>query len=185
MHVLQKDVDALVALAGNIAEEIVRKGTAGALKEFRAELHRPRRLQNWLERQAVQRLLSPPPSPNPGGASSVDDAGGTGRHGEASRDDAPGDSPDDSIGRAGPLYTEAQFRLLFDPDERGWLNRSLLLVAVIERLHKLGWRPEDGVELAADVAAERDSDFVSESDSGDGGLPLSAEDAHYMEGTLT
>jgi hypothetical protein len=184
MHVLQKDVDALVALARNIAKEIADENSAGALRGFRAELHRPRRLQNWLERRAVQRLLK---SLDPeAGTDARTDAGGgtdgsTGRDAErdAERDASADGDGDGSAGSGspGPLYTQAQFRLLFDPDERGWLNRSLLLVAVIEELHRLGWRPEDGAELAEAVAAE--------SDGGGDGPPLSAEDTEYLEGTLT
>lgn len=70
-------------------------------------------------------------------------------------------------GADGPLVTTGQFRLLFDPDGQGWLYRQLLLVAVLERLHEQGWRPDDADELARDIeeedetAAARDEAYVN------------------------
>lgn len=55
----------------------------------------------------------------------------------------------------GPLITERQFRLLFDPEvEQAWLHRELLVVSVVQRLHELGFKPEDGAEVAAEMAEE-------------------------------
>ena len=49
----------------------------------------------------------------------------------------------------GPLVNTAQFRLLFDPDVAdGWLHRSLLTFAVLERLCLDGWEPPDGKDVA-------------------------------------
>jgi hypothetical protein len=54
-------------------------------------------------------------------------------------------------GEAGPLVTTRGYELLFSPgvDSQAWFHRELLLIAVIEDLHRRGWRPED-----ADRAAE-------------------------------
>ncbi|MGJ6965160.1 hypothetical protein ACSDR0_24940 [Streptosporangium sp. G11] len=55
----------------------------------------------------------------------------------------------------GPLVTEEQFRLLFDPEvEQSWLHRQLLVVSVVQRLHELGFKPEDRAEVAAAMADE-------------------------------
>ncbi|MEU9885861.1 hypothetical protein [Sphaerisporangium sp. NPDC051011] len=57
----------------------------------------------------------------------------------------------------GPLITENQFRLLFDPEvEQAWFHRQLLVVSVVQRLHELGFKPEDRAEVAAALAAEED-----------------------------
>lgn len=56
---------------------------------------------------------------------------------------------------AGPLITEEQFRLLFDPEvEQAWFHRQLLVVSVVQRLHEQGFRPADRAEIAAELAAE-------------------------------
>ena len=58
-------------------------------------------------------------------------------------------------GLDGPLVTEHQFRLLFDPDvDQAWLHRQLLLVSVVERLHELDFTPADRGEVAAAMAAD-------------------------------
>lgn len=55
----------------------------------------------------------------------------------------------------GPLVTEEQFRLLFDPEvEQSWLHRQLLVVSVVQRLHELGFKPGDRAEVAAAMADE-------------------------------
>jgi hypothetical protein len=47
----------------------------------------------------------------------------------------------------GPLVTENQFRLLFDPEiEQAWFHRQLLIVSVVEHLHRLGFAPADRAE---------------------------------------
>lgn len=57
----------------------------------------------------------------------------------------------------GPLITENQFRLLFDPEvEQAWFHRQLLIVSVVQRLHELGFKPEDRAEVVAALAAEDD-----------------------------
>lgn len=57
----------------------------------------------------------------------------------------------------GPLITENRFRLLFDPEvEQAWLHRQLLVVAVVQRLHELGFTPGDRAEVAAMTAEERE-----------------------------
>jgi hypothetical protein len=45
--------------------------------------------------------------------------------------------------RDGPFVTPEQWRLLFDPDERSWLHQDLLFIAVLEQLHRRGWRADD------------------------------------------
>lgn len=47
-----------------------------------------------------------------------------------------------------PLVSKRQFLLLFDPDTDAWLHRELLMVSVVEELHRLGWRPNNPDELA-------------------------------------
>ncbi|GII76646.1 hypothetical protein Sru01_16280 [Sphaerisporangium rufum] len=55
----------------------------------------------------------------------------------------------------GPLITEEQFRLLFDPEvEHAWFHRQLLTVSVVQRLHELDFRPADGAEVAAALKDE-------------------------------
>ncbi|WP_157180450.1 hypothetical protein [Protofrankia coriariae] len=49
------------------------------------------------------------------------------------------DLPTDATG---PFITVPQTRLLFDPDHQTRLHRQLLLVAVLEHLHEMGWHPE-------------------------------------------
>lgn len=46
---------------------------------------------------------------------------------------------------AGPLVTTRGYELLFAPDVDGqaWFHRELLLIAVLEELHRRGWRPVD------------------------------------------
>lgn len=62
---------------------------------------------------------------------------------------------DPSKGVKGPLITESQFRLLFDPEvEQSWLHREVFVVAVVQRLHELGFAPADGAEVAAEMAEE-------------------------------
>lgn len=50
---------------------------------------------------------------------------------------------------AGPLVTTRGYELLFNPglDGQAWFHRELLLIAVIEDLHRRGWKP-DGAEEA-------------------------------------
>ncbi|MDX3099967.1 hypothetical protein [Nonomuraea angiospora] len=55
----------------------------------------------------------------------------------------------------GPLISESQFRLLFDPEvEQAWFHRQLLVVTVVQRLHELGFAPADRAEVAAAIADE-------------------------------
>ncbi|MFI0425024.1 hypothetical protein [Spongiactinospora sp. 9N601] len=68
----------------------------------------------------------------------------------------------------GPLVTDDQFRLLFDPEvENAWFHRQLLFVSVVQRLHELGFKPADGERIAAAMADE---------------VPDYPEDAGYMKG---
>ncbi|WP_066946586.1 hypothetical protein [Microtetraspora fusca] len=58
-------------------------------------------------------------------------------------------------GISGPLVSESQFRLLFDPEvEQAWFHRQLLIVSVVQRLHELGFKPVDRAEVAAAMADE-------------------------------
>ncbi|GGO71122.1 hypothetical protein [Nonomuraea cavernae] len=62
---------------------------------------------------------------------------------------------DQDSGIDGPLITEHQFRLLFDPEvEQAWFHRQLLIVAALQRLHELGFKPADRAEVAAAMADE-------------------------------
>ncbi|MEV0971069.1 hypothetical protein [Microtetraspora glauca] len=62
---------------------------------------------------------------------------------------------DQDSGIGGPLITENQFRLLFDPEvEQAWFHRQLLIVSVVQRLHELGFTPADRAEVAAAMADE-------------------------------
>jgi hypothetical protein len=56
----------------------------------------------------------------------------------------------------GPLVTTRGMELLFDPgpDVQAWFNRQMLLVAVLEQLHRTGWRPVDGEKVAEEMAEE-------------------------------
>lgn len=71
----------------------------------------------------------------------------------------------------GPLITDDQFRLLFDPEvEQAWLHRQLLVVSVVQRLHELGFKPEDRAEVAAAMADEdkehpEDVDYINGKES--------------------
>jgi hypothetical protein len=55
-------------------------------------------------------------------------------------------------GADGPFVTGEQFRLLFEPGGQGWFHQQLLLVAVLEQLHVLGWRPDDAGQVADELA---------------------------------
>ncbi|WP_214104947.1 hypothetical protein [Acrocarpospora catenulata] len=62
----------------------------------------------------------------------------------------------------GPLITDDQFRLLFDPEvEQAWFHRQLLVVSVVRRLHELGFTPADRAQVAADLAAEDNDEDVA------------------------
>ncbi|GAA5075671.1 hypothetical protein GCM10023259_078420 [Thermocatellispora tengchongensis] len=73
---------------------------------------------------------------------------------------------DPAVESESPLITERQFRLLFDPEvEQAWFHRQVLAVAVVQRLHELGFRPADRAEVAAAMAEEdaehpEDAEFV-------------------------
>lgn len=70
----------------------------------------------------------------------------------------------------GPLVTERAFTLLFGPggDNPAWFHRDLLLVGVLEELHRLGWRGEGGIQ--DDEIDEMDQKFLTdEGDEGENG----------------
>jgi hypothetical protein len=69
-----------------------------------------------------------------------------------------------------PLLGTRAFELLFDgsPDNQAWFHRQVLFIAVLEELHRLGWRPQDAAEVAREIA-EQESE-------------LSAEDSKLLEG---
>ncbi|WP_063843165.1 hypothetical protein [Sphaerimonospora mesophila] len=57
----------------------------------------------------------------------------------------------------GPLITDDQFRLLFDPEvEQAWFHRQLMVVSVVRQLHERGFAPADRAEVVADLAAEEE-----------------------------
>ncbi|SDG62450.1 hypothetical protein SAMN05421505_10611 [Sinosporangium album] len=69
----------------------------------------------------------------------------------------------------GPLISEAQFRMLFDPEEeQAWLHRELLIVALSQYLHELEFDPTDRAEVAAEIADEddhpEDNEFIEGED---------------------
>jgi hypothetical protein len=68
-------------------------------------------------------------------------------------------------GQDGPLLTTRGYELLFDPgqDSRAWFHRELFLIAVLDRLHRVGWRPGDADE-AADALDEDEDAAVDETD---------------------
>jgi len=62
-------------------------------------------------------------------------------------------------GRDGPFVTPEQWRLLFDPDERGWLHQDLLFISVLAQLHRRGWRADD-----AGARDDLDDDLIARED---------------------
>ena len=64
----------------------------------------------------------------------------------------------DNTASTDPFVTMRQFRLLFDPDRSSWLHRQLLVVGVLEELHRVGWLPDDGEAAEADA----DSDIAED-----------------------
>ncbi len=69
-----------------------------------------------------------------------------------------------------PLLGSRAFQLLFDTgsDNRAWFHRQLLFVAVLEELHRLGWRPADGAAVAKEITEEDQ--------------PLGEDDTKYLQG---
>jgi hypothetical protein len=74
-------------------------------------------------------------------------------------------------GQEGPLLTTRGFGLLFDPDydNQAWFHRQMFLVAVVEELHGLGWKPlssDEGEQTAQDLPelnddpGQEDNDFA-------------------------
>ncbi|MFY1686180.1 hypothetical protein ACN265_32170 [Micromonospora sp. WMMD730] len=65
---------------------------------------------------------------------------------------------------AGALVTTRGYELLFDPgaDSNAWFHREVFLIAVLEELHRLRWRPSD----AAKVAVELTNDDLGPTDNG-------------------
>ena len=59
-------------------------------------------------------------------------------------------------GQAGPLVTDEQWRLLFEPDGQGWLHRDLLFISVLQGLAERGWNPGAGPADDPVVRAGRD-----------------------------
>jgi hypothetical protein len=59
-------------------------------------------------------------------------------------------------GQSGPLVTTRGFELLFDPGvgSQSWFHRQLLLIAVLEHLHRLGWRPADAQDVVEKLRTE-------------------------------
>jgi hypothetical protein len=67
---------------------------------------------------------------------------------------------DRSHGSPDPLLTTYGFELLFQPgaDSRAWFHRQMLLIAVLEELHRRGWQPADGKAAAEEIRTETDED---------------------------
>nr|WP_055506818.1 hypothetical protein [Nonomuraea pusilla] len=65
-------------------------------------------------------------------------------------------NPPKEGGADGPLVTARAFGLLFDPsaDNPAWFHRQMLIMAVLEELHRCGWKPQDGEQVAKEVAVE-------------------------------
>lgn len=72
-------------------------------------------------------------------------------------------------GETGPLLTTRGYELLFDPtmDSRAWFHREIFLIAVLEKLHELGWHPNDADQAAKDLA-ESDEDVAEQTELLDG-----------------
>lgn len=68
-------------------------------------------------------------------------------------------------GRAQPLLTDEQWRLLFEPDGQGWFHRDLLLMCVLQALAARGWPPSAGP--ADDPAARAGRDDTTLTDGED------------------
>jgi hypothetical protein len=77
---------------------------------------------------------------------------------------------------AGPLLTTRGYELLFAPglDGQAWYHRELLLIAVLEELHRRGWRPVDADDVAGKLPQDPrqpdpdEEDPGSEHDHGEG-----------------
>jgi hypothetical protein len=74
-------------------------------------------------------------------------------------------------GETGPLVTARGFELLFDPgiDSQAWFHRELLLVAVLEDLHRRKWRPADADRAAKELAEDPRAVDPDEQASDEGG----------------
>jgi hypothetical protein len=68
-------------------------------------------------------------------------------------------------GQAQPLITDAQWRLLFEPDGQGWYHRDLLLMCILQALASRGWPPGSGP--AEDPAARAWRDDTASTDEED------------------
>lgn len=126
MEMNTKDIDRIRALATNVAAVLAEDRETGPLKKYQVAHRKPADLKHWFKRSSIAWLLRPPAGDGTAGADG-----------------------------ATPLITDEQWRLLFDPDGQGREYRDLLFIAVLERLHELGWRPDDP-ETAAELAADDD-----------------------------
>lgn len=114
MGLNQADVTEVRALAGRVAAIVASTPEPGPLSTFRARHRKTGDLRAWFRTRSMEWTL--------------------GRY-------APADDGDAPVGS--PLVTTRQWRLLFDPaEEEAWAYRELLLIAVLEQLHEIGWRPE-------------------------------------------
>lgn len=128
MGLKQADVAEVRSLAGKIATVIARTPEQGPLSTFRARHRRTADLRAWFRTRSMEWTLGRYADPSNGGAPPTE-----------------------------PFVTTRQWRLLFDPaEEEAWAYRELLLIAVLEGLHDLGWRPAPG-----ETAVEDDPDAES------------------------
>ena len=67
-------------------------------------------------------------------------------------------------GRAEPLVTGEQWRLLFDPDGRGWFCQDLLLMSVLQSLAARGWLDGAADDPAARTVRDDDTIFGDKED---------------------
>lgn len=69
------------------------------------------------------------------------------------------DQTQQSSQSSGPLVSTRAYELLFDPglDSRAWFHRELFFFAVLEKLHKVEWRPRDADQAAKELADEDDA----------------------------
>jgi hypothetical protein len=115
----------LHTLASNIADIITASNSARTVKTYRYAHRETRVLRRWLSEAAVTWTLRQATT-----TTTTDGDGPTGR---------------------APFITTAQMRELFDPDPdvTAWLNRDLLLIAVMEELQRRGWQVDAGEDRAA------------------------------------
>lgn len=118
----QSDVSEVENVAAKVARILSQTPEPGPLQTFRVRHRKVADLRNWFKVRSAEWTL--------------------GRHASSDNGNAH---------PTGPLITTRQWRLLFDPaEEEAWAYRELLLIAVLEHLDKLQWRPTTDAAASAD-----------------------------------